>query len=136
MEILASRVLFRPADYQRSLRFYRDEIGLAIARDYGAGTVFYAGQSLIELAGHGRSEHPDGPFPGALWLQVRDVEATQTELEGRGVPITRAARREPWGLHEMHVTDPDGVTLIFVQIPPDHPLRHDTRRGGPPGPQG
>lgn len=42
MEVLASRVLLRPADYQRSLRFYRDEIGLAIARDYGAGTVFYA----------------------------------------------------------------------------------------------
>ncbi|MDT7758711.1 MAG: hypothetical protein QOH27_4609, partial [Mycobacterium sp.] len=53
MEILASRVLFRPADYERSLAFYRDAIGLAIARDYGAGTVFYAGQSLIELAGHG-----------------------------------------------------------------------------------
>lgn len=128
MEILASRVLFRPADYQRSLRFYRDEIGLAIARDYGAGTVFYAGQSLIELAGHSAPEHPDRPFPGALWLQVRDVAATQAELEGRGVPIARTARREPWGLNEMHVTDPDGVTLIFVEVPPDHPLRRDTRR--------
>ena len=56
MEILASRMLLRPADYDRSLRFYRDELGLAIARDYGAGTVFYAGQSLIELAGHGGPE--------------------------------------------------------------------------------
>ena len=45
MEILASRMLIRPADYERSLTFYRDEIGLAIARDYGTGTVFYAGQS-------------------------------------------------------------------------------------------
>jgi catechol 2,3-dioxygenase-like lactoylglutathione lyase family enzyme len=127
MEILASRMLFRPADYQRSMSFYRDELGLAIARDYGAGTVFYAGQSLIELAGHGAPEHPAGPFPGALWLQVRDVRATQAELEGRGVAIAREARQEPWGLHEMHVNDPDGVTLIFVQIPSDHPLRRDTR---------
>jgi catechol 2,3-dioxygenase-like lactoylglutathione lyase family enzyme len=127
MEILASRMLFRPADYQRSLSFYRDELGLAIFRDYGAGTVFYAGQSLIELAGHGAPDHPAGPFPGALWLQVRDVAATQAELESRGVSIAREARREPWGLHEMHVTDPDGVTLIFVQIPGDHPLRRDTR---------
>ncbi|HEX7322738.1 MAG TPA: VOC family protein [Mycobacterium sp.] len=128
MEILASRVLLRPADYQRSLRFYRDEIGLAIARDYGAGMVFYAGQSLIELAGHGTPAGGGGPFPGALWLQVRDVRATQAELEGRGVPITREAQREPWGLHEMHVTDPDGVLLIFVQIPEYHPLRRDTRQ--------
>ena len=127
MEILASRVLFRPADYPRSLAFYRDEIGLAIAREYGAGTVFYAGQSLIELAGHGHRTEGTGPFPGALWLQVRDVYATQAELEGRDVAIAREAKQEPWGLHEMHVTDPDGVTLIFVQIPETHPLRRDAR---------
>jgi catechol 2,3-dioxygenase-like lactoylglutathione lyase family enzyme len=127
MEILASRVLFRPADYQRSLVFYRDSIGLAIAREYGVGTVFYAGQSLIELAGHGAPSEAGGPFPGALWLQVRDIYATQAELETRGVTIAREARREPWGLHEMHVTDPDGVTLIFVQGPETHPLRRDSR---------
>jgi catechol 2,3-dioxygenase-like lactoylglutathione lyase family enzyme len=128
MEILASRVLFRPADYPRSVAFYRDEIGLAVAREYGAGTVFYAGQSLIELAGHGAPPAGSPPFPGALWLQVRDVYAAESELASRGVEIARGARQEPWGLHEMHVTDPDGVTLIFVQVPDDHPLRRDTRR--------
>ena len=127
MEILASRMLLRPADYERSLSFYRDRIGLAIFREYGAGTVFFAGQSLLELAGFGSPDHSRGPFPGALWLQVRDVRATQAELESRGVMIAREARQEPWGLHEMHVTDPDGITLIFVEIPPEHPLRRDTR---------
>ncbi len=127
MEILASRVLFRPSDYERSLSFYRDDLGLAPAREYGAGTVFYAGQSLIELAGHGGPPAGSPPFPGALWLQVRDLDATQAELQGRGVTIAREARREPWGLHEMHVEDPDGVTLIFVEVPDDHPLRRDTR---------
>ena len=123
MEILASRMLIRPADYQTSVEFYRDRIGLAIAREYGGGTVFYAGQSLIELAGHG-----EPTSAGILWLQVRDVYASQTEVAGRGVPIARAAAEEPWGLHEMHVLDPDGVTLIFVQVPDTHPLRRDTRK--------
>ena len=123
MEILASRVLLRPADYDRSLGFYRDALGLAIAREYPGGTVFYAGQSLIELAGHGEPT----TFSGALWLQVRDVYATQQELEGRGVAIAREARQEFWGLHELQVRDPDGVTLIFVQIPAEHPLRRDIR---------
>ncbi len=127
MEILASRVLFRPQDYQKSVAFYRDQIGLAIAREYGAGIVFFAGQSLIELAGHGDRRPGASPFPGALWLQVRDVYATQSELESRGVPIARESRREPWGLHEMHVTDPDGITLIFVHVPQGHPLRNDAR---------
>jgi catechol 2,3-dioxygenase-like lactoylglutathione lyase family enzyme len=127
MEILSSRILFRPADYQRSLSFYRDQLGLAIARDYGGGTVFFAGQSLIELADHGTPDHSRGPFPGALWLHVRDIQATQAELLSRGVPIARDAQCEPWGLREMHVTDPDGITLIFIEIPADHPLRRDNR---------
>ncbi|CAM4423615.1 Glyoxalase-like domain protein [Mycobacterium basiliense] len=127
MEILASRMLLRPVDYEKSLTFYRDRIGLAIAREYPGGTVLFAGQSLLELAGYGNPDQSHGPFPGALWLQVRDVEATQAELIGRGVSITREARREPWGLYEMHVTDPDGITLIFLEVPRGHPLRADTR---------
>jgi lactoylglutathione lyase len=127
MEILASRMLLRPADYQRSLAFYRDALGLAIAREYPGGTVFFAGQSLIELAGHGGGADAVGSFPGALWLQVRDVYAAQDELRQRGVAIAREARQEPWTLHEMHVEDPDGITLIFVQVPENHPLRRDSR---------
>lgn len=126
MEILASRMLLRPADYQRSLAFYRDHLDLAIAREYPGGTVFFAGQSLIELAGHGTPAGAQS-FAGALWLQVRDVYATQDELRHRGVQIAREARQEPWTLHEMHVTDPDGITLIFVQVPERHPLRRDNR---------
>lgn len=123
MEILSSRILLRPKDYWGTLAFYRDTLGLAIAREYGAGTVFFAGQSLIEIAGHGGDECPPQVFRGALWLQVRDVYTIQEDLRSRDVPISREARPEPWGLHEMHVEAPDGVTLIFVQIPPDHPLR-------------
>ena len=120
-------MLLRPADYQRSLSFYRDALGLAIAREYPGGTVFFAGQSLIELAGHGRPADTGGSFPGALWLQVRDVYVTQEQLRERGVVIAREARQEPWTLHEMHIQDPDGVTLIFVQVPESHPLRRDSR---------
>lgn len=123
MEILSSRMLLRPADYQRSLAFYRDSLGLAISREYPGGTVFFAGQSLLELAGHGRPQDAPGGFAGALWFQVRDVYAVQEQLRERGVAIAREARQEPWTLHEMHVTDPDGITLIFVQVPESHPLR-------------
>src|ERR1700694_4468811 len=122
MEILASRMLLRPVDYPRSVRFYRDQLGLAIAREYGAGTAFSAGQSLIELAGHGTPN-----AGGTMWLQVRDVYAAEEELTGRRVEITRGRKKEPGGLHEMHVVDPDGVLLIFVQVPETHPLRRDTR---------
>src|SRR6476469_7707615 len=72
MDILGSRVILRPADYQATLAFYRDGLGLAIAREYPGGTVFFAGQSLIEVAAHGGSGKST-TFEGALWLQVRDI---------------------------------------------------------------
>lgn len=126
MEILSSRLILRPADYPTTLRFYRDTLGLAIAREYPGGTVFFAGQSMVELAAHGGSAGPS-TFRGALWLQVRDLQDVQAELTRAGVRIVRAAQQEPWGLHEMWIADPDGVPIVLVQVPADHPLRRDTR---------
>lgn len=127
MEILSSRVILRPRDYGRTLEFYRDALGLAIAREYPGGTVFYAGQSLIEVAGHGRAaDAPDG-FGGAIWLQVRHCDDAAAEVALKGVTIDRAPKLEPWGLIEMWIRDPDGVPIVLVEIPADHPLRRDIR---------
>ncbi len=126
MEILSSRVILRPADYRTTLEFYRDRLGLAIAREYPGGTVFFAGQSLVEVAAHGGTGE-SSTFTGALWLQVRDVEDAAAELALAGVAIDRAPREEPWGLIEMWIHDPDGVPLVLVQVPPTHPIRRDPR---------
>jgi len=58
MEILASRVLFRPADYQRSLTFYRDncaDIELTID-DVLAAPIAHSRALLI--SGTGLSREP------------------------------------------------------------------------------
>jgi catechol 2,3-dioxygenase-like lactoylglutathione lyase family enzyme len=126
VEILSGRTILRPADYERTLAFYRDDLGLAVHREYGAGTVFFAGQSLIEVAAHGGTGETR-VFDGALWLQVRDIEAAAAELHERGVVIDRDPKQESWGLIEMWLRDPDGVPIVLVEIPSDHPLRRDVR---------
>ena len=125
MEILSARVLLRPRDAAATTAFYRDALGLAIAREYPGGTVFFAGSTLVEVAAHLTTDADSAST--SLWLQVRDIEATQTSLREAGVTIDREARTEPWGLREMHIHDPDGRTLIVVEVPSDHPLRRDTR---------
>ncbi|MFE3003426.1 VOC family protein [Nocardia sp. NPDC059246] len=127
MEILSSRVILRPRDYERTVEFYRDALELAIAREYPGGTVFFAGQSLIEVAGHGRADDAPSRFAGAIWLQVRDCDDAAAELALRGVIIDRAPEREPWGLIEMWIRDPEGTPLVLVEVPANHPLRRDTR---------
>ena len=128
MDVLSSRILLRPTDAGRSRSFYRDDLGLAVHREFGPrddpGVVFDLGQGLLEVSG--RSE--GGPVRGlALWLQVRDVAAERERLAARGVPISREPRREPWGLVEMWISDPDGVPIVLVEVPEDHPLRRDPR---------
>lgn len=124
MEVLNSRVLLHPVDPERSRQFYRDVLGLAIYREFGAGphrgTVFFLGQGFLELSG--QAEHPPGDAV-ALWLQVRDLAATHRELADQGVPVLREPRREPWGLDEMWIADPDGVRIAVVEVPAEHPLR-------------
>jgi catechol 2,3-dioxygenase-like lactoylglutathione lyase family enzyme len=127
VEILGSRVLVRPTDPARSRKFYRDTLGLAVYREFGdpadPGLVFFLGQGLLELSG--RSEAPTSGV--ALWLQVRDVAAEHARLSAAGVPVVREPRTEPWGLVECWIADPDGLRIVLVEVPTDHPLRRDTR---------
>jgi predicted enzyme related to lactoylglutathione lyase len=128
VDILSSRTLLRPADLERTLAFYRDGLGLAVNREFGdgdhRGVVFFAGGGFLEVSGVG----PASGRPGvALWLQVRSMDATVAELSGRGVPLARPPEREPWGLIEAWVDDPDGVRIHLVEVPGDHPLRRDSR---------
>jgi catechol 2,3-dioxygenase-like lactoylglutathione lyase family enzyme len=128
VEVLSSRILLRPADLGRSRRFYRDVLGLAVYREFGPpedpGMVFFLGSGLLEVAGRA-----DGP-PGRsvmIWLQVRDVHAEHERLAAAGVRILREPAAEPWGLTEMWIEDPDGLRIVLVEVPADHPLRRDTR---------
>jgi len=128
MEVLSSRILLRPTDPARSRRFYRDILGLAVYREFGPshhpGLVFFLGQGLLEISG--RSDGRAGQTL-ALWLQVRDSRAEQERLLAAGVTVVRPPRVEPWGLVEMWIEDPDGVRIVLVEVPEDHPLRRDQR---------
>jgi len=119
-----SRMILRPRDPARTTAFYRDTLGLAVYREFPGGTVFFLGNSLLEVSGHGES----GPGEDvAIWLQVRDIETTARELTDAGTEIDRSPKREPWGLTEMWLRDPDGLKIVVVEVPYDHPMRRDQR---------
>lgn len=124
MEVLSSRVLLRPVDPERSHRFYGETLGLAVYREFGEGfergIVYFLGGGFLEVSG--RADGPSSPNV-RLWLQVRDLPAAHDELRAAGVEIVRAPTREPWGLDEMWIADPDGVPIVVVEVPEDHPLR-------------
>lgn len=125
MEILTSRVRLRPTDTGRSLRFYEQTIGLAIYREWGTGTTrgvvfFLGGGGLLEISG----KSPEPPSRAiSLVLQVRNVRAIRQRLAERGVAVDAEPEQKPWGLIEMTLRDPDGLAIIVVEVPPEHPRR-------------
>jgi catechol 2,3-dioxygenase-like lactoylglutathione lyase family enzyme len=132
VEVLSSRILLRPADLSRSRSFYRDVLGLAVFREFGSATdpsmVFFLGSGLLEVSGPA-ADHAADPAGDLtmIWLQVRDVHAEHERLAAAGVRIAREPAVEPWGLIEMWIEDPDGVRIVLVEIPADHPIRRDPR---------
>ena len=124
MEVLSSRVLLQPTDFERSLRFYSEILGLHIYREWGSGAgrgvVFFLGGGFLELSG--ASPMPTSENIG-LWLQVRDVDAVERDLEEAGAEIVERSANKPWGLREMTVQDPDGLRIVIVEVPENHPLR-------------
>ncbi|OPF83092.1 glyoxalase/bleomycin resistance/dioxygenase family protein [Streptomyces antioxidans] len=125
VHVLSSRVLLRPTDPERSRAFYGEALGLAVYREFGTGpergTVYFLGGGFLEVSG--RADTP--PAPGLqLWLQVADAAAAHKELTAQGVEVLRPPKKEPWGLVEMWIADPDGVRIAVVEVPEDHPLRY------------
>jgi len=58
-----------------------------------------------------------------LWLQLRDVDEVRHELEEAGVEVLEPPAEKPWGLREMQIGDPDGLRIVIVEMPENHPLR-------------
>jgi catechol 2,3-dioxygenase-like lactoylglutathione lyase family enzyme len=133
MDVLSSRILLLPSDPDRRRRFYRDVLGLAVYREFGPpddpGVVFFLGPGLPGVSGH--AARPPG-HPVMIWIQVRDVRAGHARLAAAGVPIARGPATERWGLTVMWIQDPDGIQIVLVEVPADHPLRRDPRSASPP----
>lgn len=128
MHVLQSRVLLRPSSFDASVSFYETVLGLPRYREWGRapgrGVVYFLGGGYLELAESGAGS----PVTGMrLWLQVADVGAVHRELTAASVPVRAGPALQPWGLVEMVITDPDGLDIVIVEVPGDHPLRRDTR---------
>ncbi|MDQ1040512.1 putative enzyme related to lactoylglutathione lyase [Streptomyces sp. V3I8] len=125
VHVLSSRTLLRPADPERSRVFYGEKLGLPVYREFGTGpergTVYFLGGGFLEVSGRGG----EPPSPAVrLWLQVADARAAYEELVAAGVEVRRPPVKEPWGLIEMWLADPDGTEIVITEVPADHPLRY------------
>lgn len=105
----AGFVAFPAADFEVSVIFYRDLLGLRAVRE---GVVQGERFMHFEAGGLGiRIYEWTKPFQRAhtgLQFYVDDVDALHAELLEHGVRFSGAIRDEPWGGRVVTVVDPDG----------------------------
>jgi catechol 2,3-dioxygenase-like lactoylglutathione lyase family enzyme len=96
VDVLSSRILLRPSDLDRSLRFYRDLPGLTIYREFGPpddpGVVFFLGQGLLKVCGHAPA--PPGALGDGLDPGPK-CSRRAARLSAAAVPIARQPAAEP-----------------------------------------
>lgn len=109
-------VILYVTDFEKSLNFYRDQLGLKVKMQQGTYVEFHTGattlsintrESVQELIGLDMPE-TDAPQSFEVGFTVENVESTIEKLRSAGVPVVKEPTVKPWGQTVAYVTDPDG----------------------------
>jgi catechol 2,3-dioxygenase-like lactoylglutathione lyase family enzyme len=132
MDLKIELVLLPVTDVDEAKAFYSEKLGFAVHVDHRAGDNFRVVQmdppgSACSIGfGIGITDAPPGSVRG-LHIVVTDIEATVTELRGRGVQVSdvRHLGDAGWtpGPHPDHTdygsfadfADPDGNTWVLQE---------------------
>lgn len=113
------RVVLLVRDYEVSLAFYRDEVGLALAEPARENwATFDTGDALLSISGpfDGMPYDPKslGETPDQLMFLVDDLEAASEDLRARGVDVGEP-HSPGEGVRLAEFRDPDGRYLAFEE---------------------
>ena len=101
-------------DMERSKAWYRDTLGLPLARDDQGFPEFSLGDNgflyLLSLEAVGGAFR--GPHDAGFALRVPDVHEARKELEGRGVEF-RGDTLDTGVCHMAFFADPDGNQMLL-----------------------
>jgi lactoylglutathione lyase len=114
---------FRVADMDRSLKFYRDVLGLEIAEQStsprGSKLVYLKfpySESELELCSFPSSGEVDVPEDLAhLAFEVEDLEAWMQRLENAGIPVTEGPVTTSRGSRFIFTEDPDKYEIELIE---------------------
>ena len=109
-------ILFTVSDLDRSVKFYRDVLGLTVAHKSRHFVWLKAGEFGIALSDKAWSFEKKGEPKGVGMIPhfaVREMDALAARLKEHHIPWLREPKDEGWGI-EAFVTDPDGYEWAFV----------------------
>lgn len=126
--VLELRVALTTSDYERSIKFYCDGLGIEPAaiwnNSQGRALVLNMGNATLELFDETQAATIDqieaeqrisGQVRFAL--QVPDVRAAMERLLAHGATLVHPPIITPWGDYNVRLQDPDGMQITLFQVP-------------------
>ena len=127
MDALEFRFAFFARDFDKSVSFYRDMLGMEHIkgwdRDDDKGSLLSTGGTgVVEIFGEPQGKTNEGPNPVAINIALRleDVSAVDTfyeELVAKGAENIRAPKDYAYGHHSFRIIDPDNIPIyVYCEL--------------------
>jgi len=129
--VLELRVALTTSDYERSVKFYCDGLGIEPAAIWnnggGRALILEMGNATLEIFDVTQAETIDqieaeqrisGQVRFAL--EVPDLKASMERLLAHGAILVHPPIITPWGDYNVRLQDPDGMQITLFQKPETH----------------
>jgi methylmalonyl-CoA/ethylmalonyl-CoA epimerase len=126
--VLELRIALTTSDYERSVKFYCEGLGIEPAAIWnngqGKALVLNMGSATLEIFDEKQAETIDQIEAGKrvsgqirFALKVPDLKAAMESLLSKGATLVHPPVITPWGDQNVRLQDPDGMQITLFQAP-------------------
>ena len=125
--ILELRIALTAKDYEHSIKFYCEGLGLEPAAIWNNGAghalMLEMGKATLEVFDEAQAETIDQLEVGKrisgqirFALQVPDLKIAMERLLAHGATLVHPPVTTPWGDYNVRLQDPDGMQITLFQV--------------------
>jgi len=108
-------VILLVSDMEKSIRFYRDTLGIPIKIKSKAWTEFFNKDTVLALHPAKKKSKMKTGSGMLVGFEVRDLDSTVKKLKEKKVKFFKKPKEEPFGKHAI-IEDPDGHLVSIAEI--------------------
>ncbi|MBL8091557.1 MAG: VOC family protein [Anaerolineales bacterium] len=125
--VLELRIALTVKDYEKSVRFYCEGLGIEPAAIWnngeGKALMLEMGNATLEVFDENQAKLIDDMEAGKrvsgqirFALQVPDLESAMKRLLNHGATLVHEPVLTPWGDYNVRLQDPDGMQITLFQV--------------------
>ncbi|MCI0411381.1 VOC family protein [bacterium] len=114
-----SYIMINVSEMTRSIRFYRDQLGIPLRFESPGWTEFETGSTTLALHLGEAIADPSGRAAGSctIGFEVQNLDMVYEELKEKGIRFSMPPKnQENEGIRLAVCQDPDGLSISFAEL--------------------